>query len=258
MILVNDLKPGTTFENEGNIYSVLNIEHNKTAMRQMIVKVKVKNLRTGVINEISFTGGDKVEQAHIDKKEMQYLYDDGDNFVFMDNDTYEQIEIPKARLEWEKQFMKENDNVTISMYEGNEILGVILPDKVELQIVECEPAVKGDTATSATKNAKLETGLDIRVPLFIQNGEMVHPDIAVTEHAHSTVTTDEPETMVFVVNNLDSPVQGINLATMPHHIRGIAFILHFQKTSTRGAGIYHSVLCMRQANDVGVDGVVVF
>ena len=173
MILVNDLKPGTTFENEGNIYSVLDIDHNKTAMRQMIVKVKVKNLRTGVINEISFTGGDKVEQAHIDKKEMQYLYDDGDNFVFMDNETYEQIEIPKSRLEWEKQFMKENDNVTISMYEGNEILGVILPDKVELQIVECEPAVKGDTATSATKNAKVETGLDIRVPLFIQNGEMV-------------------------------------------------------------------------------------
>ena len=173
MIIVNDLKPGTTFENDGNIYSVLDIDHNKTAMRQMIVKVKVKNLRTGVINEISFTGGDKVEQAHIDKKEMQYLYDDGDNFVFMDNETYEQIEIPKSRLEWEKQFMKENDNVTISMYEGSEILGVILPDKVELQIVECEPAVKGDTATSATKNAKVETGLEIRVPLFIQNGEMV-------------------------------------------------------------------------------------
>lgn len=173
MILVNDLKPGTTFENEGNIYSVLDIDHNKTAMRQMIVKVKVKNLRTGVINEISFTGGDKVEQAHIDKKEMQYLYDDGENLVFMDNETYEQIEIPKSRLEWEMQFMKENDTVTISMYEGSEILGVILPDKVELQIVECEPAVKGDTATSATKNAKVETGLDIRVPLFIQNGEMV-------------------------------------------------------------------------------------
>ena len=84
MILVNDLKPGTTFEHEGNIYTVLDIDHNKTAMRQMIVKVKVKNLRTGVINEISFTGGDKVEQAHIDKKEMQYLYDDGDNFVFME------------------------------------------------------------------------------------------------------------------------------------------------------------------------------
>ena len=139
----------------------------------MIVKVKVKNLRTGVIKDISFTGGDKVEQAHIDKKEMQYLYDDGENLVFMDNETYAQIEIPKSRLEWEMQFMKPNDNVTISMYGGSEILGVILPDKVELQIVECEPAVKGDTATSATKNAKVETGLDIRVPLFIQNGEMV-------------------------------------------------------------------------------------
>ena len=172
MIIVNDLKPGTTFESEGNIYTVLDIDHNKTAMRQMIVKVKVKNLRTGVINELSFTGGDKVEQAHIDKKEMQYLYDGGEALVFMDNSTYEQIEIPKSRLEWEMQFMKENDVVTISMF-NTEILGVLLPDKVELQIVECEPAVKGDTATSATKNAKVETGLEIRVPLFIQNGEMV-------------------------------------------------------------------------------------
>lgn len=172
MIIVNDLKPGTTFEHEGNIFQVLNLQLNKTAMRQMIVKVKVKNLRTGVINEISFTGGDKVEQAHIDKKEMQYLYDDGTNLVFMDNETYDQIEISKDRLTWEMQFMKANDNVTISMYE-NEILGVMLPDKVTLQITECEPAVKGDTATSATKNAVLETGLEIRVPLFIQNGEMV-------------------------------------------------------------------------------------
>ncbi|NCB33939.1 MAG: elongation factor P [Erysipelotrichia bacterium] len=172
MIIVNDLKPGTTFENEGNIFVVLDIDHNKTAMRQMIVKVKVKNLRTGVINEISFTGGDKVEQAHIDKKEMQYLYDEGDSLVFMDNETFDQIEIPKEHLTWERQFMKENDNVTVSMYE-NEILGIILPDKVALKIVECEPAVKGDTATSASKNAKVETGLDIKVPLFIQNGEMV-------------------------------------------------------------------------------------
>ena len=84
MIIVNDLKPGTTFENEGNIYVVLDVDRNKTAMRQMIVKVKVKNLRTGVINEISFTGGDKVEQAMIEKKKMQYLYDSGDALVFMD------------------------------------------------------------------------------------------------------------------------------------------------------------------------------
>ena len=141
-------------------------------MRQMIIKVKVKNLRTGVINEISFTGGDKVEPANIDRREMEYLYDDGENLVFMDTTTYEQIEIPKTRLKWEMQFMKENDNVTISMF-NNEILGVILPDKVELQITECEQAVKGDTATAALKNAVVETGLAIKVPLFIQNGEMV-------------------------------------------------------------------------------------
>jgi elongation factor P len=172
MVIVNDLKPGTAFEYEGNIYQVLNVDHNKTAMRQMIIKVKVKNLRTGVINEISFTGGDKVEQAHVERKTMQYLYDDGTSLVFMDNETYDQIEIGKDRLEWELKFLKPNANVQISMYE-NEILGVILPDKVELQIVECEQAVKGDTATSASKNAVVETGLEIKVPLFIQNGEMV-------------------------------------------------------------------------------------
>jgi elongation factor P len=187
MVIVNDLKPGMNFEHEGNIYQVLNIDHNKTAMRQMIIKIKVKNLRSGVINEISFTGGDKVETAHVERKVMQYLYDDGTSLVFMDNETYDQIEIPKERLEWEMKFMKPNDNVSISIYEKNEdefeILGVILPDKVELQITECEQAVKGDTATSATKNAVVETGLEIKVPLFIQNGEMVIINTATGEYS---------------------------------------------------------------------------
>ncbi|HAE15562.1 MAG: elongation factor P [Solobacterium sp.] len=174
MIIVNDLRPGTSFEYENNLYTVLNLDLNKTAMRQMVVKAKVKNLRTGVINEISFTGGDKVEPAHIEKKEMQYLYDDGEACVFMDTETYDQIEIPKTNLEWELKFMKENDMVNITMYD-NEILGVILPDKVALQIVECEQAVKGDTVSGSakTKNAKVETGLDIKVPMFIENGEIV-------------------------------------------------------------------------------------
>ncbi len=173
MIIVNDLKPGITILHEGNIFSVIEASHNKTAMRQMIVKAKVRNLRTGVINELSFTGGDKVEGAHIEKKEMQYLYDSGDDLVFMDTTTYEQLELSKKRLEWEMKFLKPNDNVMISMYEGTEVLGVILPDKVTLQIVECEPAVKGDTATSASKNAVVETGLEIKVPLFINQDEMV-------------------------------------------------------------------------------------
>ena len=172
MIIVNDLRPGITFEYENNIYSVLDVDRNKTAMRQMIVKVKVKNLRTGVINEISFTGGDKVEQAQVEKKKMQYLYDDGDSLVFMDNNTYEQLAIPKDNLKWEMNFLTANLEVEISMYE-NEILGLVLPDKVELELVECEAAVKGDTATSALKNAKCETGLEIKVPLFIEQGEHV-------------------------------------------------------------------------------------
>ena len=172
MIIVNDLKPGTTFEYEKNLFVVLDVDRNKTAMRQMIVKVKVKNLRTGVINEISFTGGDKVEQAPIDKKKMQYLYDDGDSLVFMDNATYEQVEIPKENLKWEMNFLTSNLEVDITMYE-NEILGLVLPDKVELQLIECEQAVKGDTATSAKKYAKCETGLEIKVPLFINNEERV-------------------------------------------------------------------------------------
>ncbi len=172
MIIVNDLKPGISFEYENNIYSVLDVDRNKTAMRQMIVKVKVKNLRTGVINEISFTGGDKVEQAMVEKKKMQYLYDSGDSLVFMDNNTYDQIEIPKSNLEWEMNFLTPNLEVDVTMYE-NEILGVVLPDKVELQLVECEAAVKGDTATSAMKNAKCETGLEVKVPLFINNEDRI-------------------------------------------------------------------------------------
>lgn len=172
MIIVNDLRPGVTIQVDNNIYVVIEATHNKTAMRQMIVKAKVKNLRSGTITELSYTGGDKVEPAHIDKREMQYLYDDGENLVFMDNETYEQLEVNKDRLKWEMNFMKENDNVNISMFEG-EVLGLILPDKVSIRIAECEPAVKGDTATNAQKMATLETGLEVKVPLFISEGEMI-------------------------------------------------------------------------------------
>ncbi len=172
MISSNDLKPGMTIQQDNEIFVVLEQSQNKTARSAMVVKAKVRNLRTGANVELSWGGGDKIMPALIEKKEMQYLYDTEDALVFMDNETYEQIEIPKERLKWEMNFMKANDNVNISMFE-NEILGVILPDKVTLQIVECEPAVKGDTATSASKNAKLESGLEIKVPLFINQDDMV-------------------------------------------------------------------------------------
>ena len=172
MIIANDLKPGTSFTYEGNLYQVLNTSLNKTAMRQMVVKVHAKDMRTGTIKDVIFTGGDKVETALIDKNEMQYLYDAGDDLVFMDTATYDQLEIPKSRLEWELHFLKPNDNVSITSYEG-EILGIALPDKVSLEVVEAEQAVKGDTATSAQKTAVLETGWEIKVPLFIEQGDIV-------------------------------------------------------------------------------------
>ncbi|MBO7698117.1 MAG: elongation factor P, partial [Erysipelotrichaceae bacterium] len=128
--------------------------------------------RTGVVKDLSFIGSDQVEEAHIDKRPMQFLYDAGDMMVFMDSESYEQIEIPKERLEWETKFLVPNLDVNISFYEG-EVLGVILPDKVDLELVECEAAVKGNTATSALKNAVTETGLQVKVPLFIENGEKI-------------------------------------------------------------------------------------
>ncbi len=172
MISSNDLRTGMAILHEDNLYQVLGQSQNKTAMRQMIVKVKVRNMHTGSITELNFTGGDKIKIAHIDKKTMQYLYDAGTALVFMDTETYEQIELDKSVLEWEINFLKENQDVTVIMYQ-NEVLGVQLPEKVTLEIVEAEPAVKGDTATNAQKNAVLETGYEIRVPLFIDRGELV-------------------------------------------------------------------------------------
>ena len=157
---------------EGNIYQVLDILLNKTAMRKMVAKVKVKNLRTGAINEMARNSGYMIESIRLDKRQMQYLYDTGDFLVFMDQETYEQIEISKDRLTWESQFLKGEELVEITSYE-NEILGINLPAKVALKIVECDPAVRGDTVNKAMKDAVLETGLKVRVPLFIENGEVV-------------------------------------------------------------------------------------
>lgn len=170
MVQVNDLKPGMSFSYENNLFVVLDILHNKTAMRGMIVKTKVKNLRSGSITELSFTGGDKVEGVHLEKREMQYLYKDGTDLVFMDTSTYDQINISSSNLEWEMKFLVENQLVEITYY-GEEIMGLALPVKVKLKVKSTEPGVKGDTATRAMKDAVLETGHSVRVPLFIEEGE---------------------------------------------------------------------------------------
>ncbi len=172
MINVTELRPGNYFIEDGNIYKCLDILLNKTAMRKMVAVVKAKNMRTGGIIEISRNSGYAIENIRLDKKPMQYLYDTGDFLVFMDQDTYEQIEISKSRLEWESKFLKGEEIVDITSYDG-EVLDITLPAKVALRIVECEPAVRGDTVNKAMKDATLETGIKVRVPLFIEEGETV-------------------------------------------------------------------------------------
>ncbi len=172
MINVTELRPGNYFEEDGNIYKVLDILLNKTAMRKMVAKVKIKNLRTGAVTEIARNSGYGIETIRLDKKQMQYLYDDGENLVFMDQSTFDQIEISKTRLDWEKQFLKGDEIVEVVSY-GSEILGVNMPAKVALKVTECDPATRGDTINKAMKEVTLETGFKTKVPMFIEEGEIV-------------------------------------------------------------------------------------
>lgn len=172
MVNVTELRPGNFFIEEGNIFRVEDILLNKTAMRKMVAKVKVRNMRTGAVIELARNSGYMIENIRLEKKQMQYLYDSGDFLCFMDQETYEQTEIEKSRLQWEIQFLKGEEIVEITSYEG-EILGINLPAKVSLKITSCEPAVRGDTVNKPTKPATLETGLQVRVPLFIEEGEVV-------------------------------------------------------------------------------------
>lgn len=172
MINTNDLKNGITIEFEGNIYVVMNTEHVKPGKGAAIVKAKLKNLRTGAIFEQTFNAGIKVATARIEKQLMQYLYTMSDVYYFMNMDSYEQLELSKETVGDGAKFLKENLEVYITMFEG-EVLGIDLPDKVELVVTHTEPAVKGNTTNNALKDAEVETGMNVRVPLFIEEGETI-------------------------------------------------------------------------------------
>ena len=172
MINVNDYKTGMTISYEGNLYQVLDFQHVKPGKGAAIVKAKLKNLRTGSIAEQTFNAGSKVPTAHVDKTKMQFLYADGDNYSFMNMVTYEQVDINKKQIENEVKFLKEGLEVLLFFYES-ELLGIELPEKVDYTITQTEPAVKGNTVTGATKDAIIETGLLVKVPLFIENGEEI-------------------------------------------------------------------------------------
>lgn len=172
MVNINDIKNGMTILVDGNIYQVLDFQHVKPGKGAAFVKAKLKNLRTGAIYEQTFNSSIKVEKAMIEKKTMQYLYDNGGSYVFMNMNDYSQVELPVSQIEEESKYLTENAMVDI-MYFNNEMLGVNIPEKVELEVVKTEPGVKGNTATTTTKEAKLSTGLTIRVPMFIDEGDIV-------------------------------------------------------------------------------------
>ena len=181
MINATDLRPGVTFEYDGNLYVCLDYSHNKTARAAANIRVKMKNMRTGTTTEMTFGSNAKVKKAQVEKSKMQYLYDNAGMLVFMDNETYDQVEIPADRLEWEINFMKPSDNVEVTSYEG-EILGVALPVNVPFKIIETEAAVKGDTATGATKPATVETGATVMVPLFVEQDDVIKIDTRTGEY----------------------------------------------------------------------------
>lgn len=170
MISVNDFRTGLTIEVDNGIWRVLDFQHVKPGKGAAFVRSKLRNLRTGAIQEKTFRGGEKVAKAQIDNRKMQYLYADGTNHVFMDNESYEQIELPATQIEYELKFLKENMEINIVMYQG-ETIGVDLPNTVELKVAETEPGIKGDTSSGGSKPATLETGLVVQVPFFVNEGD---------------------------------------------------------------------------------------
>ena len=172
MVNVNDFKVGMTISYDGNIYSVLDFQHVKPGKGAAIVKAKLKNLRTGSIAEYTFNAGTKVETARIEKKPMQFLYAMNDTYYFMNMNDYEQIELAKSVIGDDAKLLKENLDVDIIFFEG-EMLGMNLPDKIAMKVVHTEPGVKGNTTSTAMKDATLESGLVIKVPMFIDQDEVV-------------------------------------------------------------------------------------
>lgn len=172
MISVNDFRTGLTIEVDSDIFTVIDFQHVKPGKGAAFVRSKLKNLRNGNTVERTFRAGEDVGRAHVENRAMQYLYASGQEHTFMDNETYDQITLPASQLEWELNFLKENMTISIVSYQG-EILGINLPNSVELKVEESEPGIKGNTAQGATKNAKMETGLNVQVPLFINEGDVL-------------------------------------------------------------------------------------
>jgi elongation factor P len=181
MLSAGDFRNGVTFEMDNNIFSVVEFQHVKPGKGAAFVRTKLKNVITGAVVEKTFSPTDKFPTAYIERREMQYLYSDGELYYFMDKETFEQLPINAETLGDNFKFVKENTDVKVLSYKGS-VYGVEPPLFVELQVTQTDPGFKGDTATNVTKPATLETGAEIKVPLFINEGDMIRVDTRTGEY----------------------------------------------------------------------------
>ena len=181
MISVNDLKTGLTLQLDNGLWSVVEFLHVKPGKGAAFVRTKLKNVETGQVVERTFRAGEKVAKAMLDRREMQYLYLEGKDYVMMDLETYEQLPVPESQIGDGKKYLKENMNVQLRLHDGK-IIGVDLPNFVELEVVETPPAEKGNTAQGGTKPATLEGGAVVNVPFFINVGDKLRIDTRTNEY----------------------------------------------------------------------------
>ena len=174
-VSTNDLKNGMTLDIPEGLMQVIDFQHVKPGKGGAFVRTKLRNVRSGSVIDRTYNAGEKLEQAIIDKREMQFLYRDGTNYVFMDNHSFEQLEVDPNSLGDAVNYLKEQDNALVNFYR-EEIVGIEIPASVELTITECEPGIQGDRVSGAKKPATLETGKVIQVPLFVNQGERVKVD----------------------------------------------------------------------------------
>lgn len=172
MISTGELKKGATIELDGKLYSILDYAHIKMGRGSAQVRIKFRDVRSGAIIEQTFQAGTKFQRARVERREMQYLYNDGEFFYFMNTETFEQIPVSADKVGDAAKFLRENDTCELVLY-GEEVIGVELPMTVELVVTDTEPGFKGDTATGGTKPATLETGLVVQVPLFVEPGAKI-------------------------------------------------------------------------------------
>lgn len=181
MIYASDFRKGVTFDVNGEPHVIVDFQHVKPGKGAAFVRTKYKNILTGATREEAFNPNDKFPKAHIETKQMQYLYNDGELYYFMDQETFDQVPLMEEQVEDAMQYLRENDMATIKFYKDNAFL-VEAPNFVNLKVIETEPGVKGDTATNVTKAATVETGAVIQVPIFIEEGEVIQIDTRTGEY----------------------------------------------------------------------------